>query len=83
MVCSLDRLKLGDEAEVQNVCSDNSMLRNRLLSMGLVSRTKLRVTNIAPLGDPISISFRGFRLSLRRSEAKSINVDLKDAKTHA
>lgn len=68
----LDTLGLGEEGLVQDVRTLNSQLRNKLLTMGVVDDTPVRVTNVAPLGDPITVSVRGFRLSLRRSEANSI-----------
>lgn len=73
----LDRLGLGEKGVVVGVRSSNSQLRNKLLMMGIVDNTMLEVTNVAPLGDPITISVRGFRLSLRRSEARSILLRLK------
>lgn len=71
---TLDTLQLGERGVVTGVYSQNPILRNKLLSMGIVDCTPLRVTNIAPLGDPMSISVRGFKLSLRRLEARSIRV---------
>ena len=69
---SLDTLSLGEGGIVVDVRSVNSQLRNKLLMMGIVGDTALQVTNVAPLGDPITVSVRGFKLSLRRSEANSI-----------
>lgn len=48
--------------------------RNRLLSLGLTPGTELSVQQVAPLGDPVQVSVRGFRLSLRRDEAAGIRV---------
>ncbi len=48
--------------------------RNRLLSMGLTPGTEFLVERRAPLGDPVEISLRGFRLSLRREEAAQLRV---------
>lgn len=69
---TLDTLELGERGTVASVDSSNVLLRNKLLMMGIVGDTLVQVTNVAPLGDPITVSVRGFRLSLRRSEAKSI-----------
>lgn len=71
---SLDQIELGAIAEVESVVTSNPELRNRLLAMGVVKNTKLRVSDIAPLGDPINIVLRGFKLALRKSEAKSIKL---------
>ena len=68
----LDTLTLGEHGVVADVQSVNTQLRNKLLMMGIVDDTPVQVTNVAPLGDPITVSVRGFKLSLRRSEANSI-----------
>ncbi len=48
--------------------------RRRLLEMGLVPGTEVQVTKVAPLGDPIEIDVRGSRLSIRKYEARLIEV---------
>jgi len=49
--------------------------RRRLMEMGLVPGTEVRVTNVAPLGDPLEIEVRACRLSIRRREAAQILVE--------
>ena len=49
--------------------------RRRLLEMGLVPGTPIRVTNVAPLGDPLEIEVRSSRLSIRKAEAARIRVE--------
>lgn len=49
--------------------------RRRLMELGLVPGVEVKVTNVAPLGDPIEIEVRRGRLSIRRVEAASILVD--------
>ena len=71
---TLDTISLGTSVVVTCVSCKNQELRNKLLSMGIVEGTILQVTNIAPLGDPISVTVRGFKLSLRKSEAQSVEV---------
>lgn len=46
----------------------------RLMEMGLVPGTELRVLGVAPLGDPIEIEVRGYRLSVRKSEAARVEL---------
>ena len=53
--------------------------RRRLLELGLVPGTEIRVRNVAPLGDPIEIELRGCRLSIRRAEALRIDVEPAEA----
>ena len=49
-------------------------LRKRLLDMGLTKGTEIYVKKVAPLGDPIEISLRGYDLSLRKDEAAFVQV---------
>jgi ferrous iron transport protein A len=49
-------------------------LRRRLMDMGITKGTKIYVRKVAPLGDPIQITVRGYELSLRKAEAESIEV---------
>lgn len=64
----------GDEARVMGFGAMPDHYRNRLLSMGMTPGTCFRVERRAPLGDPVEISLRGFRLSLRRDEAAALRV---------
>ncbi len=50
-------------------------LRKRLLDMGLVPGAEISVVRIAPLGDPVEYMVKGYRLSLRRSEAAHVMVE--------
>jgi DtxR family Mn-dependent transcriptional regulator len=51
-----------------------SNIKKRLMEMGLLPGTKIQVKRIAPLGDPMEIELKGYSLSLRKSEAKTIEV---------
>ncbi|MBU3213577.1 ferrous iron transport protein A [Clostridium estertheticum] len=53
-----------------------SKVRRRIMDMGIVKNTQLVVTGKAPMGDPIELSVRGYTLSLRKSEAKDIMVEV-------
>jgi len=53
-----------------------SKVRRRIMDMGIVKGTSLVVTGKAPMGDPIELQVRGYTLSLRKSEAKDIMVEL-------
>ncbi len=53
-----------------------SKVRRRIMDMGIVKGTTLVVTGKAPMGDPIELQVRGYTLSLRKSEAKDIMVEL-------
>jgi ferrous iron transport protein A len=69
-------LHRGDRAEVVGFGGMAEHYRNRLLSMGLTPGTAFLVERPAPLGDPIEIRLRGFRMSLRRDEASALRVKL-------
>ncbi|MBI5464233.1 MAG: ferrous iron transport protein A [Ignavibacteriales bacterium] len=71
----LQTLRVGDCAVVRRVNSPNSNLRRRLLEMGLVTGSKISLVRFAPLGDPLEISLRGYRLSLRKEEASRVLVE--------
>lgn len=71
---SFAELVRGDHAEVIGFAGMPEHYRNRLLSMGLTPGTPFVVERPAPLGDPIEIRLRGFRMSLRRDEAASLRV---------
>lgn len=69
----LSELKVGDYAYVDSIYAVNEAKR-RLMDMGLTRHTKIYLRKVAPLGDPIEISLRGYELTLRKSEAQMISV---------
>lgn len=73
-ILTLDKLPLGQEAIIVKVGGEGTILRRRLLDMGLTPRTRVMVRKRAPLGDPLEISLRGYELTLRSEEAAKINV---------
>jgi ferrous iron transport protein A len=70
---SLADLPLGQSATVAAVAGPNAF-RRRLLEMGLVPGTSIRLVTIAPLGDPLRIEVRGGQWSIRRAEAAQIEL---------
>jgi Fe2+ transport system protein FeoA len=72
MLCELSP---GESARVQKV-QGKGAVRRRLLDMGLVPGTEIAVVKAAPLGDPVEYLVRGYRLLLRKSEAKLVAVTL-------
>ncbi len=70
---NLSELKIREEGIVEQVGGEGKM-RLRLLEIGLVPETRIRVSKIAPFGDPLEICLRGYRLSLRKEEAKTIRI---------
>lgn len=74
MRTTLDKLQPGDNATILEMGGDDETVE-RLMELGLVEGTTLRLQKFAPLGDPIEIVARGYHLSLRRYEASSIVVE--------
>ena len=72
---TLDKLPLGQEAVITAVGGEGP-LRCRLLDMGLIPKTRVRVEKIAPLGDPLELRVRGYSLSLRKEDAGKIEVEV-------
>ena len=72
----LSDLKPGQEATITEF--ENSELFLKLMEMGCIPGERVLVEQVAPLGDPISVSVSGYHLSLRINEAETILVDTKD-----
>ena len=72
-VATLDQLQTGDRASIVEVQGDDS-IAVRLLEMGLTDGEEIEMLGRAPLGDPIEYGIRGYRLSLRSSEANRVTV---------
>jgi ferrous iron transport protein A len=72
-VPSLADTPLGRAVTVREVAGGHAF-RRRLLEMGLVPGTRVRVVTVAPLGDPLRIEVRGGEWSIRRDEASQITV---------
>lgn len=73
---TIQNLKVGQKAFIRGYGPCNPAYRVKLLSMGLTSGTQITLENRAPLGDPIHISLRGYHLTLRRDEAKVLQLEL-------
>lgn len=69
----LSDLKIGDTGKISSFENDDIFIK--LMEMGCVPGEIIKVEQIAPLGDPISIYVAGYYLSLRLNEAKNIIVD--------
>lgn len=71
---SLETLAVGDSARVIDVSGDDAVAI-RLLEMGLTPGVMVRVLGRAPFGDPLELSVRGYRLSIRRAEAARVTIE--------
>jgi Fe2+ transport system protein FeoA len=72
-VPSLLEIPRGKTVMVEKVEGDRSF-RRRIMEMGLVPGTKVRVVAVAPLGDPLTLELRASRLSIRKREAEQVLV---------
>jgi len=72
---TLDNLKENQSGKIVAL-KNRGDVKKRLLEMGVVTGEDIKVEKIAPLGDPIKIKIKGYLLSLRKEEAKSIHVDI-------
>ena len=72
---SLDQLQTGQRARIDTVRGDDAV-GQRLLEMGMLEGDEVEVVGFAPLGDPMEIRLRDYCLSLRRSEAARVCVNI-------
>ena len=70
---TLDQIAVGKEVKIIKVGGEGQ-LRIRLLDMGLIPQTVVRVQKAAPMGDPIEIHLRGYELTRRKKDAARIEV---------
>ncbi|CVH78451.1 ferrous iron transport protein A [Rubneribacter badeniensis] len=70
---TLRDVRIGDTATVRRLKGEGALKRH-IMDMGITKGTDVFVRKVAPLGDPIEVTVRGYELSLRKSEAESILV---------
>ena len=70
---TLRDVRIGDTATVRRPKGEGALKRH-IMDMGITKGTDVFVRKVAPLGDPIEVTVRGYELSLRKSEAESILV---------
>ncbi|MDW8405983.1 FeoA family protein [Chloroflexus sp.] len=75
MTMTLDQLARGQQAVIVRIDGDRA-LRRRLLDMGLIHGETVTLSGVAPLGDPLEVTVKGYRLSLRKADARCIQVEL-------
>jgi DtxR family Mn-dependent transcriptional regulator len=73
----LSQLQKGQEAIVVRI-NGKGAVRRRMMDMGMVPGAEISVIRVAPFGDPVEYSIKGYSLSLRKSEAENIMIELKD-----
>jgi Fe2+ transport system protein FeoA len=70
----LAELSVGARGRVRSIAGDDE-LSLRLLEMGLTPGIEIAVVGTAPLGDPLELELRGYRLSVRKTEAQRVHVE--------
>ncbi len=71
---TLRQTKIGDTVRVVKLHGDGAVKR-RIMDMGITKGAEVRVRRVAPLGDPVEVTVRGYELSLRKSDADMIEVE--------
>ncbi len=71
---SLNSMPIGKKFKVTEI-SKNTSIKKRLLDMGVVPGVTVEIIGKAPLGDPIEVLLRGYKLTLRKDEAANIFVE--------
>ena len=70
---TLKDVKIGETAVVERLHGEGA-LKRRIMDMGLTKGTEVYVRKVAPLGDPMELTVRGYELSVRRGDAELIEV---------
>ena len=71
---TLKTAKIGDTVKVARLHGEGAVKR-RIMDMGLTRGTEVYIRKVAPLGDPIEVTVRGYELSLRKADAEMIEVE--------
>jgi ferrous iron transport protein A len=73
-VKTLREIKVGKTAKVVKVHGEGA-IRRRIMDMGITKGVEIYVRKLAPLGDPMELTVRGYELSLRKADAEMIEVE--------
>ena len=71
---NLKEVKVGDTVKVVKLTGQGATKR-RIMDMGITKGVEVYVRKVAPLGDPVEVTVRGYELSLRRADAEMIEVE--------
>ncbi|MBP3484808.1 MAG: ferrous iron transport protein A [Oscillospiraceae bacterium] len=71
---TLRDVKIGESATVKRLHGEGATKR-RIMDMGITKGTDIKVRKLAPLGDPLELTVRGYELSLRKADAEMIEVE--------
>lgn len=71
---TLRETKIGETVKIVRLHGEGAVKR-RIMDMGVTKGTEVYVRKVAPLGDPIEVTVRGYELSLRKADAEMIEVE--------
>ena len=71
---TLDMARVGEDARVVRLLGEGP-LKRRIMDMGITKGSTLRIRKVAPLGDPVELTVRGYELSIRKSDGANIEIE--------
>lgn len=71
---TLRDVKIGDTCKVKRIHGEGA-LKRRIMDMGITKGVEINVRKVAPLGDPVEVTVRGYELSIRKGDAELIEVE--------
>ncbi len=73
-MATLREVKVGDNVKVTKI-NGTGAVKRRIMDMGITKGVEIEVRRVAPLGDPIELTVRGYQLSIRKADAQMIEVE--------
>ncbi len=74
---TLDTFQVGEHGVVKSVVGEGK-IRRRLFDMGITIGAEIMLRKKAPLGDPLEVTVRGYELTLRKTEAMCVNMEVEE-----
>ncbi|MCI7148104.1 MAG: FeoA family protein [Candidatus Fimisoma sp.] len=71
---TLRQAKVGDTSKVVKLHGEGAVKR-RIMDMGITKGTEVHIRKVAPLGDPVEVTVRGYELSIRKADAEMIEIE--------
>ncbi|MGN0681826.1 MAG: ferrous iron transport protein A [Candidatus Fimisoma sp.] len=71
---TLRQAKVGDISKVVKLHGEGAVKR-RIMDMGITKGTEVHIRRVAPLGDPVEVTVRGYELSIRKADAEMIEIE--------
>ncbi|MDR1094134.1 MAG: ferrous iron transport protein A [Clostridiales bacterium] len=72
---TLKEVKSGETVRAVKIGGEAGPVKRRIMDMGITKGVEIFVRKVAPLGDPVEVTVRGYELSLRKADAESIEVE--------